>query len=47
MKIIVRGISEETTKDKLKTIIEILGTSDLEINIYGQCKPIKLTDKNR
>lgn len=31
--------------DKLKTIIEILGTSDLEINIYGQIKPIKLTDK--
>ena len=31
--------------DKLKTIIEILGTSDLEITIYGQVKPIKLTDK--
>ena len=31
--------------DKLKTIIEILGTSDLEVNIYGQRKPIKLTDK--
>lgn len=31
--------------DKLKTIIEILGTSDLEINIYGQDKPIKLSDK--
>ena len=30
---------------KLKTIIEILGTSELEINIYGQVKPIKLTDK--
>lgn len=31
--------------DKLKTVIEILGTSDLEINIYGQLKPIKLVDK--
>ena len=31
--------------DKLKTIIEILGTSNLEINIYGQTKPIKLSDK--
>lgn len=32
---------------KLKTIIEILGTSELEINIYGQVKPIKLTDKKQ
>lgn len=31
--------------DKLKTIVEILGTSDLEITIYGQIKPVKLTDK--
>lgn len=33
--------------DKLKTVIEILGTSDLEINIYGQAKPIKLVDKKK
>ena len=31
--------------DKLKTIIDILGTSNLEINIYGPVKPIKLSDK--
>lgn len=31
--------------DKLKTIIDILGTSCLEINIYGPVKPIKLSDK--
>ena len=31
--------------DRLKTIIDILGTSNLEINIYGPVKPIKLSDK--